>query len=135
MIPYFLITGVSVENTKSLFENSRDWIPFYGALLITVTTALANFWRNKSKNKHDQFQILMDESAEFREEMRKERERLKKENLDLEGTIVVLKGKCLDYETQLGDCAARIKKAEEELTAITKKVTSTQQKLIQENNT
>jgi len=115
---------------KSFMESTRDWIPFYGAIAITLLAALGNWWKSRSKTKHDQFQIFMDESAEFREEMRKDKRELQKENENLEIEKSTLKKQIMDYVNQLEDSAVKMKKAGEELLKTQNDLEQAQQKLI-----
>ncbi len=126
----FLSTLLVEIPAKSLIESSRSWIPFYGAILITLITAFGNWWRGRSKTKHDQFQIFMDESAEYREEMRKEFIRLKKEVSILEEEKLIFKKQISDYIIQLENSTTNIAKVDKELLESKHSLELAQQKLI-----
>jgi len=93
---------------KTLAENSHDWIPFYGALLITIITAFVNIFKGRSKGRTDQFRIFMDESAQYREELREEKNSLKKEVDGLKQEKEILHKNITEYHTQLDACKKNV---------------------------
>lgn len=100
---------IAAENpVKTLAETSHDWIPFYGALLITAITAAVNLFKGRSKGKIDQFQILMDESAELRQELKNQKQALEKEVRELKVEKSGLQQQITDYNAQLDNCKKNI---------------------------
>lgn len=136
MIPFN--TVLAVEKTAALVaQTGHDWLPTIGAIIISLITGAASYWKNRPKSKNDQFKMFMDESAEFRDEMRKERENLKDELDAAHSERVVLKAKILEYEKSMEDCNKAIKKhtneledAKTEIAKLISKITNLKEKLM-----
>ncbi len=67
------------HSTKIGGEDHNAWFAIIGSAIASIIVAFITWWTNKSKNKNDQFKVFMDESTEFREEIRKDRQALKNE--------------------------------------------------------
>lgn len=95
----------------------REWGTTISAILIAAIGGLWTWWNNRPKNKNDQFQIFMNESSEFREEVRKDKENIKAEMVSLvsEKTALLIEKKVLQEkiescEKSSEDCADELKK-------------------------
>jgi chromosome segregation ATPase len=123
---------LATDPSKPLIEaatQSQNLIPLWGALITTAGVAVVNWFSARNKKKVDQFQIFMDESSEFREEMRKERKRLQEEVTLLEGEKTSLKKQVGDYTIQLESCLTKVKKSETDLVETQKNLEIAHEKL------
>ncbi len=71
MILYFLL----IAETSKI--EPTNWYTTIGVIFLSIITGLFSWWKTRGKDKSDKFKIFMDESTEFREEVRKEREEFK----------------------------------------------------------
>jgi len=107
----FILSQITNEAPKiAPIVGAHDYLPTIGAIIISCLTGFFSWWKNNPRNKNDQFQVFMDESSEFREEMRNERGRLNQELKETYLEIINLKQKIQDYEIKLNDCSNNVYK-------------------------
>jgi len=114
MVDYLIPLVIVAETTPKLIE-SHDWLPTIGAIIISILTGLFSWWKNRPKEKSDSFKVFMDESSEFREEIRKERSQLKKDLNEAQMERITLQQKLADYEKHIDECSLLVKKQKNEL--------------------
>lgn len=87
----------------SQFPTGNEWPTIIFSTVTALLTVLTSFWFSRKKQKTDDFSAFMEESSDFREEIRKELAR-KKEEYDSE--IERLKGQLMEKDA----AASTIKK-------------------------
>lgn len=91
------------------------WAPTFGGVIITLVSGFWTYWRNRGRNRRDQFQIFMDESADYREEIRKERENLKKELAENKIERILLQEQIGIYQSEIKGCHLAVEQYKEQL--------------------
>jgi len=109
---------LAVELPKSS-GGQFDWRPILSSVVLCIIAAIVSWWFNWmkgiSKRDTNHFVAFMDESAEFREEVRKDRERLKDELSQLIAEKEHLKIRIIELERKQEECTKLVVKHSEEL--------------------
>lgn len=123
---FLLATANGIIPATTTPSSNFDWRPIIYSIILCLVTAIIQWWFNwrkgASKRDTNHFIAFMDESAEFREEMRKDRERLKSEVESMSKERNVLKTKLLEYEKRYEECSQIVNKHTIELTEARKQI-------------
>jgi hypothetical protein len=94
-------------------SSANPWIATVGAIVIAVITGLVSWRTSKSKTKNDQFVALMEQSAEFREELRKDRDIIKTELASAKKDLEAMRVQLSDCEIKMVECQKKLETCQE----------------------
>ncbi len=82
MINLFLL-AIEIPKIAESHSGTFDWRPIISSIILCIIAGFVKWWfdwrKGSSRRDTNHFIAFMDESAEFREEVRRDRERLKEE--------------------------------------------------------
>jgi chromosome segregation ATPase len=89
------------------------WIAAISGAVATIIAGILSWRTNKNKNKNDEFVSLLEQSAEFRNELRKDRDMFKEELKEAREEVEAMRRQIADCEEKMIECKRKLEECRE----------------------